>query len=111
MFGYATNETTDFMPAAIYYSHRLVEQQAKVRKSRHGCRGCARTPSRRSRCVTKTARSPAIDAVVLSTQHDPDVKHEDLIEGVREQILKPVLPAEAGCTRAPSSTSIRPASS
>ena len=93
MFGYATNETKDGMPAAIYYSHRLVEQQAKVRKK--GKLKWLR-PDAKSQVTLRydNGTATAIDAVVLSTQHDPDVKQKDLIEAVREHILKPVLPAK-----------------
>src|SRR6201997_5139100 len=93
MFGYATNETKDFMPAAIHFSHRLVEQQAKVRKS--GKLKWLR-PDAKSQVTLRyeNGKAVAIDAVVLSTQHNPDVKHKHLIEAVREEILKPVLPAK-----------------
>ena len=95
MFGYATNETKDFMPAAIYYSHRLVEQQAKVRKRKNSPLPWLR-PDAKSQVTLRYENgvATAIDAVVLSTQHDPSVKQKDLIEGVRELILKPVLPAK-----------------
>ncbi|MEO5830977.1 MAG: methionine adenosyltransferase [Rhodanobacter sp.] len=95
MFGYATNETKDFMPAAIYYSHRLVEQQAKVRKRKNSPLPWLR-PDAKSQVTLRYENgvAVAIDAVVLSTQHDPSVKQKDLIEGVRELILKPVLPAK-----------------
>jgi len=95
MFGYATNETTDMMPAAIYYSHRLVEQQAKVRKSKKSPLPWLR-PDAKSQVTLRYEddKAVAIDAVVLSTQHDPDVKQKDLIEAVHELILKPVLPAK-----------------
>jgi S-adenosylmethionine synthetase len=95
MFGYATNETKDFMPAAIYYSHRLVEQQAKVRKRKNSPLPWLR-PDAKSQVTLRYENgvATAIDAVVLSTQHDPDVKQKDLIEAVRETILKPVLPAK-----------------
>ncbi|HEY8327253.1 MAG TPA: methionine adenosyltransferase [Rhodanobacter sp.] len=95
MFGYATNETKDFMPAAIYYSHRLVEQQAKVRKRKNSPLPWLR-PDAKSQVTLRYEHgvATAIDAVVLSTQHDPDVKQKDLIEAVRETILKPVLPAK-----------------
>ncbi len=95
MFGYATNETKDFMPAAIYYSHRLVEQQAKVRKQKNSPLPWLR-PDAKSQVTLRYEHgvATAIDAVVLSTQHDPDVKQKDLIEAVRETILKPVLPAK-----------------
>ncbi len=93
MFGYACNEAPEFMPAPIYYSHRLVEQQAKVRKN--GKLKWLR-PDAKSQ-VTLRYNEPShqidgLDAVVLSTQHDPDIKQKDLIEAVREHILKPVLP-------------------
>ena len=93
MFGYATNETKDYMPAAIYYSHRLVEQQAKVRKK--GKLKWLR-PDAKSQVTLRyeNGKAVAIDAVVLSTQHDPSIKQKDLIEAVREHILKPVLPAK-----------------
>jgi S-adenosylmethionine synthetase len=91
MFGYATNETKVMMPAAIHLSHRLVEQQAKVRKK--GKLPWLR-PDAKSQVTLHydNGKAVAIDAVVLSTQHDPDVKHKDLIEAVREHVLKPVLP-------------------
>ena len=95
MFGYATNETKDFMPAAIYYSHRLVEQQAKVRKKKNSPLPWLR-PDAKSQVTLRYENdvAVAIDAVVLSTQHDPGVKQKDLVEAVREEILKPVLPAK-----------------
>src|SRR6185312_684280 len=93
MFGYATNETKTFMPAAIHYSHRLVEQQAKVRKAKKSPLPWLR-PDAKSQVTLRYENgvATAIDAVVLSTQHDPGVKQKDLIEAVRELILKPVLP-------------------
>ena len=95
MFGYATNETKDMMPAAIYYSHRLVEQQAKIRKRKNSPLPWLR-PDAKSQVTLRYENgiATAIDAVVLSTQHDPGVKQKDLIEAVRELILKPVLPAK-----------------
>jgi len=95
MFGYATNETKDFMPAAIYYSHRLVEQQAKIRKRKNSPLPWLR-PDAKSQVTLRYENgvATAIDAVVLSTQHDPSIKQKDLIEAVREHILKPVLPAK-----------------
>ncbi|PIQ37249.1 MAG: methionine adenosyltransferase [Lysobacterales bacterium CG17_big_fil_post_rev_8_21_14_2_50_64_11] len=91
MFGYASNETKAMMPAAIHYAHRLVEQQAKVRKK--GKLKWLR-PDAKSQVTLRyeNDKAVAIDAVVLSTQHDPDIKQKDLIEAVREHILKPVLP-------------------
>jgi S-adenosylmethionine synthetase len=93
MFGYATNETKDMMPAAIFYSHRLVEQQAKVRKK--GKLKWLR-PDAKSQVTLRyeNGKAVAIDAVVLSTQHDPSIKQKDLVEAVREEILKPVLPTK-----------------
>ena len=91
MFGYACNEAPEFMPAPLYYSHRLVEQQAKVRKS--GKLKWLR-PDAKSQVTLRYDGHDIVglDAVVLSTQHDPDVKQKDLVEAVREHILKPVLP-------------------
>ncbi len=95
MFGFATNETDSFMPAAIHLSHRLVEQQAKVRKKKNSSLPWLR-PDAKSQVTLRYEgdKAVAIDAVVLSTQHDPGIKQKDLIEAVREEILKPVLPAK-----------------
>ena len=93
MFGYACNEAPEFMPAPIYYSHRLVEQQAKVRKKKNSPLPWLR-PDAKSQVTLRYEGNDVIglDAVVLSTQHDPGIKQKDIIEGVYEHILKPVLP-------------------
>ena len=91
MFGYACNEAPEFMPAPLYYSHRLVEQQAKVRKN--GKLKWLR-PDAKSQVTLRYDGNKilGLDAVVLSTQHDPDIKQKDLVEAVRSEILVPVLP-------------------
>ena len=93
MFGYACNEAPEYMPAPIYYSHRLVEQQAKVRKKRNSPLPWLR-PDAKSQVTLRYDGNEIVglDAVVLSTQHDPGIRQKDLVEGVREHILKPVLP-------------------
>lgn len=93
MFGYATNETESLMPAAIYYSHRLVERQAQLRKD--GVLPWLR-PDAKSQVSLRyeNGKPVAIDAVVLSTQHDPDISLEDLREAVLENIILPVLPVD-----------------
>ena len=93
MFGYATNETDVFMPAAITYAHRLMERQAQVRKS--GKLDWLR-PDAKSQLTFKYEdhKIVGIDAVVLSTQHAETVSQKDLHEGVMEEIIKPVLPAQ-----------------
>ena len=93
MFGYATNETEVLMPAPIYYAHRLVERQAHLRK--HGVLPWLR-PDAKSQVTLRYAdgKPVAVDAVVLSTQHSPDISLTDLQEAVREEIIKPILPEE-----------------
>jgi S-adenosylmethionine synthetase len=93
MFGYATNETESFMPAAIHLSHRLVERQAKVRKQKNSPLPWLR-PDAKSQVTLRYEgdKAVAIDAVVLSTQHDPGIKQKDLIEAVRAHVIDPVLP-------------------
>lgn len=93
MFGYATNETKEYMPAPITYAHRLVKKQAEVRKS--GQLSWLR-PDAKSQVTFAYEKGVivGIDAVVLSTQHSEDIKQADLIEAVMEEIIKPVLPAE-----------------
>jgi len=93
MFGYATNETDVLMPAPIYYAHRLVERQAALRKS--GDLPWLR-PDAKSQVTLRydNGRPVAIDAVVLSTQHDTDIAQADIHKAVMEQIIHEVLPAE-----------------
>jgi S-adenosylmethionine synthetase len=95
MFGYACDETDVLMPAPIFYAHRLVEEQARVRKHKKSPLPWLR-PDAKSQVTLRyeNDKIAGLDAVVLSTQHDPSVKHKDLVEGVYEHILKPVLPAE-----------------
>ncbi len=93
MFGYATNETEVLMPAPIYYAHRLVQRQAKLRKNK------VLTwlrPDAKSQVTLRyeNGRPVAVDAVVLSTQHNPDISLANIREAVMEEIIKPVLPAE-----------------
>ncbi|MFA5494478.1 MAG: methionine adenosyltransferase [Porticoccaceae bacterium] len=93
MFGYATNETDVLMPAAIYYAHRLVERQSHLRKQK--VLPWLR-PDAKSQVTLRYENGlpVAVDAVVLSTQHNDDVSLADLQEAVLEEIIKPVLPAE-----------------
>ena len=93
MFGYATNETEVLMPAAITYAHRLMERQAQVRKA--GKLDWLR-PDAKSQLTFayEDNKIVGIDAVVLSTQHAESVNQKDLVEGVMEEIIKPVLPSE-----------------
>ncbi len=93
MFGYASNETDVLMPAPICYAHRLVKRQADVRKS--GKLKFLRPDAKSQITFRYEGNKPVgIDAVVLSTQHTPDVSNTVLREAVMEEIIKPVLPAE-----------------
>ncbi|WFE67878.1 methionine adenosyltransferase [Thiomicrospira sp. R3] len=93
MFGYASNETEVLMPAPIYYAHRLMERQAQVRKS--GELTWLR-PDAKSQVTLRyqNGKPVAIDAVVLSTQHGPEIENAALREAVMELIIKPTLPTE-----------------
>ena len=93
MFGYATKETDVFMPAPITYSHNLVRKQAEVRKS--GILEWLRPDAKSQVTFIYEDHEPiGIDAVVVSSQHDPDVSMKEIREGVMEEIIKPVLPSE-----------------
>ncbi len=93
MFGYATNETDVLMPAPITFAHRLVRRQAEVRKD--GVLPWLRPDAKSQVTFVYENDTPvAIDTVVLSSQHRPDVKLSDLREGIMEEIIKPVLPAK-----------------
>ncbi|ACL73967.1 methionine adenosyltransferase [Thioalkalivibrio sulfidiphilus] len=93
MFGYASNETENLMPAPIFYAHNLVRRQAEVRK--HGELSWLR-PDAKSQITFRyeDGQPVGIDAVVLSTQHDPEIDQKDLRDAVMDMILKPVLPAQ-----------------
>jgi S-adenosylmethionine synthetase len=93
MFGYACDETSALMPAAIHYAHRLVERQADLR--RDGRLNWLR-PDAKSQVTLKyvDGKPHSIDTVVLSTQHAPEITHAKLTEAVIEEIIKPVLPKE-----------------
>ena len=93
MFGYATNETEVLMPAAITYAHRLVQRQAEMRKQK--VLPWLRPDAKGQVTLRYQDYKPVgIDAVVLSTQHDPDIDQDHLREAVMENIVLPVLPPE-----------------
>lgn len=93
MFGYACDETRVLMPMPITYSHRLVKKQSEVRKA--GKLPWLRPDAKSQVTIEYQDRKPKrIEAVVLSTQHSPDVSFADLKEGVMEEIIKTVLPAD-----------------
>ncbi|MGJ8513789.1 methionine adenosyltransferase [Carnimonas bestiolae] len=94
MFGYATNETETFMPAPVYYAHRLVQRQSELRKN--GTLNWLR-PDAKSQVTFsygEDGKPNAVDAVVLSTQHDESVSLDELKKAVEELIIRDVLPAE-----------------
>ncbi|MCW7554935.1 methionine adenosyltransferase [Endozoicomonas gorgoniicola] len=94
MFGYATNETPVLMPAPIYYSHMLVKRQAELRKN--GTLPWLR-PDAKSQVTMRydaQGKVQSVDAVVLSTQHDPEISQEQLQKDILEHVIKPVFPAE-----------------
>ncbi len=91
MFGYACNETPALMPLPIYYAHRIMQRQAEVR--RDGRLPWLRPDAKSQLTVRYVDGKPVdIDAIVVSTQHNPEVSHAQLSEAVIEEIIKPVLP-------------------
>lgn len=93
MFGYACNETRVLMPMPLTYAHRLVKRQSEVRKS--GRLPWLRPDAKSQVTIEYENKVPKrVEAVVLSTQHDETVTYEDLKEGVMEEIIKPILPAD-----------------
>jgi len=91
MFGYASDETPDYMPAPIWYSHRLVQRQSELRKD-------GRLPWLRPDAKSQVTfryvdgKPVEVDTVVLSTQHSPDISQADIREAVIEEIIKPSFP-------------------
>ena len=93
MFGYASNETDVLMPAPIQYAHRLVEKQAELRKN--GTLPWLRPDAKSQVTFHYENGVPSkVDALVLSTQHDPSISQKDLKEAIIEEIVKKVIPAE-----------------
>ncbi len=93
MFGYACDETPELMPAAIYYSHRIVERQSQLRKD--GRLPWLRPDAKSQVTLRYVDGVPvAIDTVVLSTQHSPEMEHKAIEEAAIEEIIKPVVPKE-----------------
>ena len=91
MFGYATDETDVLMPAPITYAHRLVRRQAEVRRANPE----ALRPDAKSQLSFRyddDGKPVGVDAIVLSTQHTPDIATDDLHELVREEIIRPEIP-------------------
>lgn len=91
MFGYASIETDVLMPAPITYAHRLMEQQARIRKNK---KLPWLRPDAKSQITLRYENGTpvSVDTVVVSTQHSPDITHKEVIEGVIETIIKPVIP-------------------
>ena len=93
MFGYATDETAELMPMPIMYAHNLTKRLAKVRKN--GALDFLRPDGKSQVTIEYENGTPLrVDAVVVSTQHKPDVTHEDLRDAVIEEVIKKVVPAD-----------------
>ncbi len=94
MFGYATNETEEYMPYPIALAHKLAKQLTRVRKD--GTLKYLR-PDGKSQVTVEydeNGKPVRLDAVVISAQHDPDVTQEQIHQDIRKYVLDPVLPAE-----------------
>lgn len=93
MFGYATNETESYMPAPIHYAHRLVERQAELRQ--HGLLPWLRPDAKSQVTFRYNAEGQpcGVDAVVLSTQHNPEIDQQELRNIVKHEIIEQVIPA------------------
>lgn len=92
MFGYASRETDVYMPAPIAYSHRLMARQAMLRKEN---KLTWLRPDAKCQLTMRyeQGKPVAVDTVVFSTQHAPEISHSDLVEAVREEIIKPIIPS------------------
>lgn len=93
MFGYACNETPELMPAAILYAHRLMRRQAEVRKN--GALPWLRPDAKSQITLRYEDQQPvAVESIVLSTQHEPNISHSAIVEAVIENIIKPIIPQQ-----------------
>jgi S-adenosylmethionine synthetase len=93
MFGYASSETKVLMPMPITYAHRLMKRQAEIRKA--GLLPWLRPDAKSQVTIEYLEGKPKrVEAVVISTQHNPEVTYKDLKEGVMEEIIKPIIPSD-----------------
>ncbi len=94
MFGYATNETEEYMPYPIYLAHKLTKQLTRVRKD--GTLPYLRPDGKSQVSVQydEAGKPVRLEAVVLSTQHDPDVTQEQIHEDIKKYVFDPILPKE-----------------
>ena len=93
MFGFACNETPEMMPLPIALAHRIINRITELRKN--GTIKWLRPDSKSQVTVEYEGYTPIrIDTVVVSTQHDPDVTHAEIVERIRKEVIDPVLPAE-----------------
>lgn len=94
MFGYATNETEDYMPYPIFLAHKLARQLAKVRKD--GTLPYLRPDGKTQVTVEydESGKPKRLEAVVCSTQHDPEVSQEQIYEDIKKYVFDPVIPLE-----------------
>lgn len=93
MFGYACNETKELMPASIIYAHKLMKRQAELRKN--GSLPWLRPDAKSQITLRYENHMPvAVESIVLSTQHEPNISHPTIVEAVIENIIKPVMPTE-----------------
>ncbi len=93
MFGFATNETEELMPMPIIYAHKLTKRLAQVRKN--GALDFLRPDGKSQVTIEYVGGKPKrVDTVVVSTQHSPDVTHDDLKAAIIKEVIKKVIPAE-----------------
>jgi S-adenosylmethionine synthetase len=93
MFGYASSETKVLMPMPITYAHRLMKRQAEVRKA--GLLPWLRPDAKSQVTIEYIGGKPKrVEAIVISTQHNPEINYKDLKEGVMEEIIKPIIPGD-----------------
>ena len=93
MFGYACNETATLMPAPIYFSHKLTRQLAEVRRA--GTLPWLRPDGKSQVTIEYQYGKPVrVDTVLVSTQHSAEVSHADIVEGVMEYVINPIIPAD-----------------
>ena len=93
MFGFACDETPEYMPTAIAFAHRLTRRLTEVRKN--GTLPWLRPDGKAQVTIAYEDGQPvAVDTIVISTQHNPEVTHADIYAAMMEHVIRPVIPAE-----------------